>query len=707
MRHATTPKSIPFRSTLCIILGLTLAAPTALAQFQRTRGPDGGYVKTLAAKGSRLFAQVNGTVYRSSDQGGSWTETRTGMGTAEADGLAVFGDALIAGSFGEGIYRSTDDGEHWARVDTVSGRLSVHDFYDAGSRLYALTYNNGMLYSEDGGAHWTRFPYALPSSSPYHLGLSGNAMLLTTGFGIYRSLDGGAAWNSVFGDLYDVEGRIYADPDGPIVLIGSRRGQVFRSGDRGAHWMETDTSLHPKRFLARMLKHGDALLGAFSGAGVYQSLDSGLSWTPYKPAQPDGAVLELAESGGYLFAGTEYRGVFRLGDGENAWVRSNGGMKGSRVWNLALSGPVLFAAPWYDGVYRTVDGGGSYGRVLDELRGAGRSPSLLAANADYVFACAAGGGIIRSADRGAQWSALNGGLDTSGCNFLSAQGKHLYARNGSGLALSKDNGDNWTLSRDVTYEHVSDLAEIGGAVIAHFLGKGMHRSLDGGYSWAHVPSALDTAFFRDLFAGQGAVLAGTPNGMYRSADTGLSWSPADSGLPPRFDINAIAGNGDGLYAAGFQGVFSSRDGGISWTRAPGSDSLPEVLAMAANDSVLYLGTGDAGVWKLPLAGAAGLSSGPRGKPGGSGPIGTGLTGWVGTAAWVRPGGAIRFRLAGTASVDLDLYDLRGNLQATLARGNLSGGTHTAYAPAAGKPGVFCLRLRAVGTSLARRIVIAE
>jgi photosystem II stability/assembly factor-like uncharacterized protein len=83
--------------------------------------------------------------------------------------------------------------------------------------------------------------------------------------------------------------------------------------------------------------------------------------------------------------------------------------------------------------------------------------------------------------------------------------------------------------------------------------------------------------------------------LYRSADHGASWREAGSGLPTSSRINALAVAGSVAFAGTDGGVFTSTDGGQTWTASPTTPNA-RVQCMTVEGSRVYAGTADAGVF---------------------------------------------------------------------------------------------------------------
>src|SRR5579872_3668492 len=100
---------------IAMILSLLVGSNSVLqAQWVSDNQPEGGSVSCFASNSSYLFAGTdrNG-VFRSGDNGLTWTSVRNGMSNTSIDALLALGMNLYAATFGGGIYLSTDNGTDW------------------------------------------------------------------------------------------------------------------------------------------------------------------------------------------------------------------------------------------------------------------------------------------------------------------------------------------------------------------------------------------------------------------------------------------------------------------------------------------------------------------------------------------------------------------------------------------------------------------
>ena len=94
-------------------------------------------------------------IFRSYDEGNSWTWSTPEKMTRSVTTLTVFGATLYAGTYGGGIFRSDDRGNTWKAVDIglknrkISVLLAVNE-----DTVFVGTRNEGIFRTVDGGDTW-------------------------------------------------------------------------------------------------------------------------------------------------------------------------------------------------------------------------------------------------------------------------------------------------------------------------------------------------------------------------------------------------------------------------------------------------------------------------------------------------------------------------------------------------------------------------
>jgi photosystem II stability/assembly factor-like uncharacterized protein len=267
----------------------------------------------------------------------------SGLDGRSVTALHASGDALLAGTYGDGLFRSADAGRTWERIEAGLG-ASTFRFVTA---ELAGTEPARLHRSADGGRSWeeltgiTRIPghegwflpYSPRAGAARNAYVCGARLLVAVEVGgLLRSDDDGDTWacEPVAGDedVHHVTGHP-DDPDLVFVSLGtaslSRRGGphggIARSRDGGRTWekVETDytraTIVPPAR--SELLLAGPASRVG-RGGRIVVSRDGGDTW------EPAGAGLDVP-----------------MPDMVELFVAAPDGM----VWAICSGGRLLRAAP--------------------------------------------------------------------------------------------------------------------------------------------------------------------------------------------------------------------------------------------------------------------------------------------------------------------------------------------------------------------------
>jgi photosystem II stability/assembly factor-like uncharacterized protein len=232
---------------------------------QRT-GLDRHEVRSLCYAGGRqahvLLAGTYGRgVWRSLDYGETWTRATGLPDTCYVRALFSLPQAVgtvLAGTEPAGVYRSSDCGATWAEIDQIRRLPGASQWFlpyspRAGAvrgfaadprepqRLYAALEVGGILRSICGGDEWQLIDAEVhPDVHSVAISPDGTTLLAATGGGVYRSTDGGAAWDQV-ADAYTRAVSFHPQsPEiavaGPAHHIGSE-GRIIASHDGGQSWL--------------------------------------------------------------------------------------------------------------------------------------------------------------------------------------------------------------------------------------------------------------------------------------------------------------------------------------------------------------------------------------------------------------------------------------------------------------------------------------
>ncbi len=291
----------------------------------------------------------------------------------------------------------------------------------------------------------------------------------------------------------------------------------------------TTTTLGTDVKVRALLVSGTKLY-AGTNSGVWQTTDSGVTWTQTNTGLTTLDVRALALSGTTLYAGTNGGGIFRTTDG-TTWTAANTGITNGVINALAVIGTDLFAGTNGGGVFYSMTGTAWTARNTG-ISSSGQIYSLLV-NGNDLYAAGVvvineSRHIYRSTDKGATWTAT-GGTDASLklsppalVYSMAVNGATLLAATFNGLYRSTNNGMNWQLLEGLPLSVLSVLF-----------------------------SPTDSAVYA-----AGTEPDGTPFGVCVSTDNGTTWRASSFGLP---GANPLALIGTTLFAgqSSLGGVYTS------------------------------------------------------------------------------------------------------------------------------------------------------
>ncbi|HUH79427.1 MAG TPA: hypothetical protein VLY83_05975 [Methanoregula sp.] len=230
--------------------------------------PDGGIIVLGGVNGFHTPAIYLNDVWRSTDNGVTWSRMTSSAGWQERwgfDSVAIPDGSIVlmAGWNDRGewndVWRSTDKGATWdlvtagaawparhfaSSVVLPDGSIVLMGGWEYGAHL------NDTWRSTDGGATWTRMTAHAAWGGRYEqsaVAMPDGSIVLMGGFNsfdqplndVWRSTDKGASWSLVTADAGwspRVGSSTFAMPDGSIILAGGETNDVWRSTDNGATW---------------------------------------------------------------------------------------------------------------------------------------------------------------------------------------------------------------------------------------------------------------------------------------------------------------------------------------------------------------------------------------------------------------------------------------------------------------------------------------
>jgi photosystem II stability/assembly factor-like uncharacterized protein len=260
---------------------------------------------------------------------------------------------------------------------------------------------------------------------------------------------------------------------------------------------------------------------------------------------------------------------------------------------------LVFTAPARAGLNHWTTGG-PFGGTVEELAFDPGDPGTVYAGTV--------GGVYRSEDHGATWTAASFGLTDAYIGDLEVAPGSLYVATFKGVQRSDDGGRTWQIPTLTGFARALALAPSNPQTLYASIRSTAYKSTDGGASWtpgATLPGSDDITLMKADPLLPSHVYAGTSKDLYFSQDAGATFVPV-LGLHTEslYDLAIDPTNTQILYAGTSDGVFKTTDHGQTWAPAGLTADVRAVVIDPASPSTLlavgffevYRSTNAGGSW---------------------------------------------------------------------------------------------------------------
>jgi photosystem II stability/assembly factor-like uncharacterized protein len=533
---------------------------------------------------------INGTagntgVWKSTDGGGTWTNTTTGISGVSSS--SYFSDLVIDpgndqhlytaigtyfGDTTNGIYETTDGGTTWkasGNFPTGSGLGNI--------KLAISTSNTKVLFAS--------------ISDPTTNGI----------LDVYQTTDGGTTWNKVtkpvnyLGSQGFYDTYVAVDPANAktVFLGGSFSGsnalgftnQVLESTDSGTTWNDitVDTAgngVHADHHAYAFDANGKLIDG--NDGGVWRLADSATATLTWNDLNANLGTLQFIGMGldptnaNVAYSGFQDNGTNKFTGSATGWSQVRGGDGG--FIRVDYNNPMtVYHTFYYSGpgfIERSDDGGSTWTDISGGINTADPAefyPPYVMDPTNSSRLLLGTNNVYETTDKGATWKQI-ATTNTAGYNTTADVAAIAIAKtNGNTVYVASDNGDIWATTNDgVSWsqinisgvsDHIANLlvdptnSQIVYAVRDEFGGGHVFQTTNGGTSWTDISGNLpDLPTYSIAFDQPNNILyVGNDSGVYFSTNGGTSWAVFGTGLPNVQVRDLELNTSLGILAAGTHG----------------------------------------------------------------------------------------------------------------------------------------------------------
>jgi Domain of unknown function (DUF5018)/Domain of unknown function (DUF6242) len=263
-------------------------------------------IYSLAASGKNVYMGCDAGVFRTSDNGSTWTNVTEGTGIFFVNTVTISGNNIYVGTTGAiapivtngGVYLSTDNGNSWSSLLSVPER--IYSIAVKGSNIFAASVGGGIYLSTNNGADWVQANNGINNNAlnMNSVVVSGNNVIATDpNFGgSFLSNDNGTSWTSIGLPII----RLVASGND---LFASTSTGLYLSTDHGVNWTIVNTGLSTMVFPIFSYKNYLFARGE-GGKDIFLSANRGGSWTSISTDLLDESISSVVINGSTIYVAT-------------------------------------------------------------------------------------------------------------------------------------------------------------------------------------------------------------------------------------------------------------------------------------------------------------------------------------------------------------------------------------------------------------------
>lgn len=584
----------------CLFITSIIAQPTS---WEQLNGPEGSVPQAILSHQGNLYmscglnSAISG-VYRSSDEGLTWTDITNGLPVPGIKSFAALGNEIYAVS-DTSIFTSNNNGNTWTLytngipVASRPEKLLTHN-----NLMMALVSDNSgnqEMYSTTGaGAGWTftGYTFFFPNYV-LDLSASGDSIWAATNLsGVMISADNGISFSPASNNL-PVNSTIFSiAADHNIAYCGTASGPYY-TNDGGNFWIPADGgTVTTFADIRNIIIHNDTVYACVTNSNVMYAPSGSTNWntlgsglTPY-PLFFDIQIINDKPVVGI------FEGLYVFNELNNTWeIRNNGLLNAFTRVVYAEDSILLASVGGFTGLYRSGDYGQTWAptnltSTLENFRNAIRiNNKIILAGQNSVHT---------SIDNGITWTAAP--MGPRGQVLL--YGSSLLACGYAEIHISNDEGQTWTPNGNgLPNTAITSIAVVGTDIFATAGGNGIYRLVNGSGTWTDYNQGISNpSFIEQIISHSGNLVALSYFNLFRRMPSDAAWTtgPVIADIPER--LYSLGGY---IWGNSSTGISFSDDLGTSfhpWNNGFNS-TTGSITSLAYDNGMLYAGTQAASAWK--------------------------------------------------------------------------------------------------------------
>jgi len=612
--------------SLTVLMLASICAFAAGTRQWTVLGPDGGDVRSLAydpQNPNRIFLGTStGVIFVSDDSGHNWSRfAKLGSGDDYVldhiafdpqNSRSIFVSAWSVQDQNAGdVFRSHNGGKDWEVLPAMRGKsVRAMAVSASDSKVVVAGALDGVYRSTDGGNAWQRISpndgivkniesIAVDPKDP-------NVVYAGTWHLAWKTSDGGANWQHINKGMID-DSDVFS-----IIVSSANPSEVFASACSGIYKSVSGGDQFEKikgiPFTARrtrVLKQdpsNPAIVYAGTTEGLWKSVDEGKNWK--RVSNPEVVVNDVLidpRNSQHVLLATDRSGVLASDDSAATFTPSNHGyshryvsaiLADSKEPNTLYIG--LVNDREFGGVFFSHDGGQNWLQKSSGLDG--RDVFTLKQASSGTLVAGTNRGVFELVPGSSTWHPINDVV------IAKTVSRTVTLKSGKKKTVSST-----TSTHSVLEDRVND-TDLGSTRWFAATSSGLFTSKDHGKVWVGGPVAGEKDFVSVQAQGD-LVVSATRSAVLVSQDSGAAWQSARLASYP-INVRSVTVVPDGqIFVATREGAFHSADFGKSWNHVmaglPDKDitsvaydgSRRRLLATSGQTGVVFESTDGGSTWQ--------------------------------------------------------------------------------------------------------------
>jgi hypothetical protein len=334
---------------------------SSLTALSKWSWPTGAYeyvhadIHTIDFYGSTLFVGSDGGIFKSTDNGGNFSDITTGIQNSQFYRLgasATNAGTIITGAQDNGCTLLKNG--TWTHVTGGDGMECIVDY--ANNNIIYSTSQNGSIYkSTNGGASFNGISGSITSVedgawvTPYTLDPNNNSTIYAGYSNVWKSTNAGGTWSTIssFGSNSATIRSLVVAPSNSNIIYAATLTSLKKTIDGGANWINITPILSGASITYITVHDTDpntfwvSLSGFNNAAKVYKTIDGGSNWINVSgnlPNLPINCVLYENGSNNGIYVGTDI-GIYYKNDDLLNWQSFMEGLPNVMVNELEIYYP--------------------------------------------------------------------------------------------------------------------------------------------------------------------------------------------------------------------------------------------------------------------------------------------------------------------------------------------------------------------------------